>query len=79
MNGMASEFTKSAQETEGATLTEPTLPGPAAPQEIGYWLVGAYWEGQVPPDQTERFLDEGIWVNGYVDRYLDEVIDAGGR
>ena len=38
-----------------------------------YWLVGAYWESQETPDQTERFLAEGIWENGYKDKYLDQV------
>ncbi len=38
-----------------------------------YWLVGAYWNDRDPADQTERFLEEGIWENGYLDRYLDEV------
>lgn len=41
--------------------------------DVGYWLVGAYWESSDPPDQTQRFLDEGVWENGYEDRYLDEV------
>jgi len=43
------------------------------PDGINYWLVGAYWDNNDPPDQTKRFLDEGIWQNGYEDRYLDEV------
>ncbi|MCB0209664.1 MAG: AAA family ATPase [Anaerolineae bacterium] len=38
-----------------------------------YWMVGAYWNDKVPADQTQRFLDEGVWENGYEDRYLDEV------
>lgn len=41
--------------------------------ERTYWLVGAYWDDREPQDQTQRFLAEGIWVNGYTDRYLDEV------
>jgi len=32
---------------------------------ISYWLVGAYWDDRDPADQTERFLEEGIWENGY--------------
>ncbi len=40
---------------------------------INYWLVGAYWNDRVPADQTERFLQEGIWENGYHSRYLSEV------
>jgi hypothetical protein len=48
---------------------------------IGYWLVGAYWDDQESPDQTDRFLSEGIWENGYTDRYLDQVkqIKVGDR
>ena len=36
-----------------------------------FWFVGASWGGT--EDQTMRFLEEGIWENGYDDRYLDEV------
>lgn len=36
-------------------------------------LVGAYWDDRDPPGQTERFLAEGVWENGYTDRYLDLV------
>ncbi len=43
------------------------------PPDCTYWLVGAYWDGSDPPDQTQRFLDEGIWENGYTDRYLNDV------
>lgn len=35
-----------------------------------FWFVGANWSGE---DQTDRFLKEGIWENGYEDRFLDEV------
>ena len=35
------------------------------------WFVGAFYSGV--EDQTPRFLREGIWENGYDDRYLDEV------
>ena len=40
---------------------------------VNYWLVGAYWENRDPADQTERFLEEGIWENGYQDRYINDV------
>lgn len=30
---------------------------------INYWLVGVHWDDQDPPDQTQRFLDEGIYEN----------------
>ena len=41
--------------------------------DVEYWLVGAYWG--TSGDQSDRFLDEGIWENGYEDRYLDLVRD----
>jgi 5-methylcytosine-specific restriction enzyme B len=42
-------------------------------EDANYWLVGAYWNDRDPADQTARFLEEGIWENGYHDRYLSEV------
>lgn len=36
-----------------------------------YWFVGASYDGT--NDQTSRFLADGIWENGYDDRYLDQV------
>jgi len=45
----------------------------ALPAENNYWMVGAYWSESDPPDQTERFLDEGVWENGYEDQLLDQV------
>jgi 5-methylcytosine-specific restriction protein B len=40
---------------------------------IYYYLVGAYWDGSNPADQTTRFLENGIWENGYDDKFNDEV------
>lgn len=42
-------------------------------ENVNYWMVGAYWDESDPADQTERFVAEGIWMNGYEDRYLDDV------
>lgn len=42
----------------------------SSPREV-YWFVGASYGGR--DDQTERFTTEGIWENGYEDRYLDLV------
>ena len=36
-----------------------------------YWFVGASYDRT--NDQTPRFLSDGIWENGYNDRYLDQV------
>jgi 5-methylcytosine-specific restriction protein B len=55
-------------ETKGNTVTESL-----ADKDVTYWLVGAYWDDRDPPDQTDHFLEEGLWQNGYLDRYLDDV------
>ncbi|HEQ3514762.1 McrB family protein [Vibrio cholerae] len=36
-----------------------------------FWFVGSSYGGN--DDQTDRFLSEGIWQNGYDDKYLDIV------
>ena len=36
-------------------------------KNINYWLVGSNWSSA--GDQTQRFIDEGIWQNGYEDKY----------
>ena len=43
------------------------------------WFVGASYGGN--DDQTERFIRDGIWENGYDDRYLDVVrsMEPGDR
>lgn len=35
------------------------------------WLVGASYDAT--DDQTDRFVADGIWKNGYKDKYLDVV------
>jgi 5-methylcytosine-specific restriction protein B len=57
---------------------ETTSPKPKPKQslrrpEVDYWLVGAYWSDNDAPDMTPQFLAEGIWQNGYKDKYLDKV------
>lgn len=36
-----------------------------------FWFVGAVWGGD--DDQTDRFLSEGIWQNGYDEKFSDHV------
>jgi len=55
------------------TKPEPLPPDTQISAENNYWMLGAFWSDNEPPDQTQRFLDEGVWENGYKDRYLDEV------
>jgi DNA replication protein DnaC len=40
---------------------------------INYYLVGAYWDSSNPADQTTRFVENGIWENGYDDKFNDDV------
>lgn len=50
-----------------------TLQSSTSHENVSHWLVGAYWHDVDPPDQTPKFLEEGIWENGYEDKYLAEV------
>jgi 5-methylcytosine-specific restriction protein B len=34
-----------------------------------FWFAGALWD----EDQTERFIKEGVWQNGYDDKFADQV------
>jgi 5-methylcytosine-specific restriction protein B len=36
-----------------------------------FWFVGAVWNGT--DDQTDRFISEGIWQNGYDEKFSDHV------
>ena len=38
-----------------------------------YYVVGAYWNDNNPKDQTERFVKNDIWVNGYDNKFLNDV------
>lgn len=62
-----------AQISHDAWLFKDKPESPPILSECSYWLAGAYWEDRDPPDQSSRFLEEGIWQNGYEDRYLDTV------
>ncbi|WP_194974581.1 McrB family protein [Aquiflexum lacus] len=42
-------------------------------KSVKFYLVGAYWDGSNPADQTSRFLENGIWENGYDDKFVDDV------
>jgi len=55
-------------------ISESKRPQYRTKEAINYWLVGAYWDDRDPADQTERFLAEGIWENGYYNRYIDDVM-----
>lgn len=40
--------------------------GEIVPDGVNYWFVGATWD---EGDQAPRFLDEGIWQNGYDEKF----------
>ncbi|GGH41601.1 5-methylcytosine-specific restriction enzyme B [Cribrihabitans marinus] len=44
--------------------------GEIVPDGVNYWFVGAAWD---EGDQTPRFLEEGIWQNGYDDKFSEHV------
>ena len=50
-----------------------TKEAPEQAEDLNYWMVGAYWSTDDPPDRTESFMEEGVWQNGYEARFLDEV------
>ena len=61
----------------GALSGEEDIPAPAdeeSENERSNWFVGAVWDDVEPQDQTTRFLDEGIWENGYDDKFSDLVL-----
>ena len=37
---------------------------------MNYWVVGADWDGV---DKTEEFIEQGLWQNGYTDKFLQTV------
>jgi 5-methylcytosine-specific restriction protein B len=64
----AKDSAAAAANTSAQVITQPPIAN-----DIDYWLVGAYWDSEDPADQTSRFLSEGVWVNGYDDKFTDEV------
>ncbi len=48
--------------------------------DIGYYCVGFIWDGGTD-SQLERFIKQGIWENGFNDKYIDKVksIEIGSK
>lgn len=46
-----------------------------------YYCVGCYWHGGNPEDQFPRFKEQGIWENGFDDKYIEAVkrVAVGSR
>src|SRR5208283_3098933 len=68
----------------GGTEVEEDVPAPGAGGDTegegkSYWFVGSVW-GRTD-DQLARFLEQGVWENGYEDQLLDLVrgIKAGDQ
>jgi 5-methylcytosine-specific restriction enzyme B len=49
---------------------EVSVPEDVQPETAQYWFVGATWD---ETDQMSRFLQEGIWQNGYEHKFSDLV------
>ncbi len=50
-------------------------------KNIQYYCVGFTWKGTDPENQLPRFIEEGIWENGFEDKYLERVssVKVGSR
>lgn len=50
-------------------------------ENVQYYCVGFTWKGSEPESQLERFTKNGIWENGFEDRYIDRVnsVQVGAR
>jgi hypothetical protein len=51
-------------------------------KEVSFYVLGAAWyDSEGNPDQTERFIQNGIWENGYNDKFVDVVksVNIGDR
>lgn len=42
-------------------------------EAVNYYCVGFYWKGTDPENQLPRFQKEGIWENGFEDKYIEQV------
>ncbi|MBL7111064.1 MAG: AAA family ATPase [Bacteroidales bacterium] len=42
-------------------------------KDTEYYCVGFFWYGSAPENQLPRFQKEGIWQNGFDDKYIDKV------
>jgi len=49
----------------------PGATGDSEEEGKSYWFVGSIWNGN--DDQLPRFLEQGVWENGYDDQLLDLV------
>ncbi len=52
--------------------------------KISYYVLGAAWydsENENNPDQSERFIINGVWENGYTDKFIEVVkgVSAGDK
>jgi 5-methylcytosine-specific restriction endonuclease McrBC GTP-binding regulatory subunit McrB len=50
-------------------------------KEIQYYCVGFFWYGSEPENQLPRFQKDGIWENGFDDKYIDKVksVEVGSQ
>jgi 5-methylcytosine-specific restriction protein B len=44
---------------------------PLANSGRNYWMAGAMWDGD--QDKTDDFVSQGVWINGYDDKYTAEI------
>ena len=67
----SAQIFRSAQTKFGGDEDEENAPAEEiVPEGVNYWFVGAKWSAA---DQTDRFLAEGIWQNGYDKKFSNLV------
>ncbi|MBY6260839.1 AAA family ATPase [Azospirillum sp. 412522] len=52
-------------------LPAPNIEEALTLEDKKFWLVGANWHRE--GDMTDKFVNDGVWVNGYRDKYLNIV------
>ena len=66
-------FPQLSYDAYNSSLNEPKPETHEGLSDVNYWLVGSYWSNRDPSDQTERFLNEGLWQDGDNNKNPDEV------
>lgn len=69
-----SQFRSIHEDKHNSWIAKAALKEPLLDELLSnFYLVGATWDKAESKDQTSRFIEEGIWENGYDDKFLDEV------
>lgn len=65
------DLNKKLDEIENKELDDTNNEDELSQKFLTYWLLGAYWNNEI--DKTIDFIENSIWINGYQDKYIEEV------